>query len=65
MDWEEGFADGTFASAKKGVMRWSDQARQGHQAHGARRWTDLPLAVDIDSASPAEVNLIEPLIDEP
>jgi len=24
----------------------------------------LPLAVDVDSASPAEVNLIEPLIDE-
>ena len=24
----------------------------------------LPLAVDVDSASPAEVGLIEPLIDE-
>jgi transposase len=26
--------------------------------------TGLPLAVDVDSASPAEVSLIEPLIDE-
>ena len=39
LDWEETFADGSFASAKKGPMRWKDQRREGYQVDGGSRWS--------------------------
>ncbi len=43
VDWEQGFADGTFASAKKGEISSSHQARQGVQAHGLGGWTRFAI----------------------
>lgn len=34
LDLSECFIDGTFIVAKKGAQRGSDQAGQGHEAHG-------------------------------
>src|SRR4051794_14744786 len=38
IDWEQGFADGTFASAKKGRSDRSYETGQGNQAHAPGRW---------------------------
>jgi len=35
---DEAFVDATFASAKRGLCRWSDQAWQGHQDRRYRLW---------------------------
>lgn len=37
LDWSEAFADGSFASAKKGRWRWKDQTRQGNKVDGGGR----------------------------
>ena len=42
LDWEETFADGSFASAKKGPMRWKDQRREGYKVDGGGRWPGSP-----------------------
>ena len=36
--WDECFADGSFAPAKKGGRRRQDQERQGHEVDGGGRW---------------------------
>jgi transposase len=47
LDWREAFADGSFAPAK-GAERVDSQG--------------VPLGIRLDSASPAEVNLLEPTL---
>jgi transposase len=70
LDLSECFIDGTFVAARKGGMRWSDQAGQRYEAHG-RSWAvatvadraGLPLAVCAASASPHEVRLVAATLD--
>jgi hypothetical protein len=49
--------------SKIGRFDWSDQARQGTKLRLLVDGAGLPLALDVDGASPAEVTLIEPLLD--
>jgi hypothetical protein len=53
-----------FLLQKKGRTGRQDQARQGHQDHGAHRWPWLALGALIANATPHEVTLIEPLLAE-
>ena len=60
LDLKEGLIDGSFASAKKGALRWEKPSG----ARGQRSWrsplvTSLPLAVTVDSASPHESRLVD------
>jgi len=60
LDWSECFADGSFAPAKKGALRRKDRAGQGHEVDGGgRRQRGVPLGIHLDSASSAEVALLE------
>lgn len=52
--WDEYFADGSFAWAKKGIQRGQDQKGQGHEVNGF-----TPLGAYLDLAFPAEVTLVE------
>lgn len=36
--WDECFADGSFAPAKRGARGWETQAGQGHEVDGGGRW---------------------------
>ncbi len=38
LDWEECFADGSFAPAKKGALRRENQTRKGYKVDGGGRW---------------------------
>ena len=65
VDWEEGFADGTFASAKKGAI--SSVRPSGARAPSSCAWSTAPACrwpSTSTCASPAEVTLIEPLLDQ-
>jgi transposase len=65
VNWDEGFADGTVRLDEKGGDRVGPTKRgKGSKLMLLVDGAGLPLAIDIDSASPAEVTLIEPLLDE-
>lgn len=58
--WDEAFADGTFAPAKKGGLKVGKTKKgKGTKIMMITDGEGLPLAAHIDSASPAEVTLIE------
>ena len=63
LDWSEGFVDATFATAKKGGIASATHKRgKGARSWSFRRqWT--PAGHRRESASVAEVNLIEKLLD--
>ena len=42
LEWEETFADGSFASAKKGSMRRQDQTWKRYEVDGGGRWPGSP-----------------------
>ena len=64
INWNEGFADGTFASAKKrGDFVGKTKRGKGNRIMVLSDGNGLPFAVDVDSANCAEVNLIERLLD--
>ena len=61
--WDETMADGTFSPAKKGGLASASTTRgKGTKIMLLVDGRGTPLGVDIASASPAEVQLIEPLL---
>jgi transposase len=60
IDWGEAFADGSFASAKKGGEKVGKTKRgKGTKLMMITDGTGIPLSLTLESASPAEVTLIE------
>lgn len=59
LDWHEVFADGTFSSAKKWFRGRKDQTRKGAKLMVVADGAGVPLGVQLASASPHEVTLIE------
>src|SRR5437762_1171810 len=60
LDVSETFIDGTFASAKKGVLAWVKRSgEKGPKIMAIADSSGLPLAVSIASASPHEGTLVE------
>ena len=63
IDWEEALADGTFARAKGGACVGNTKCGKGSKIMVLTDGQGLPLSAEVHSASPAEVTLIEDLID--
>ena len=42
LEWEETFADGSLAPAKKGALCRQDQTRKGYEVDGGGRWPENP-----------------------
>lgn len=62
--WDECFADGTFASAKKGGPKVGKTKRgKGSKLMVLVDGKGTPLGVHVDSASPAEVKLLKPMME--
>jgi hypothetical protein len=61
---EEAFADAAFASFKKEACRRPHPSRQGTEIIAVASGNSLPLAVSVDSASPAECQLVEYVLAE-
>ena len=60
LNWHEVFADGTFASAKKGVPRCGKTKRgKGTKLMVVADGQGVPIGVELASASPHECTLIE------
>ncbi len=60
IDVEECFIDGTFASAKKGVVELARLKRgKGSKLMAVANSTGLPIAMSVGCASPYEVTLVE------
>jgi transposase len=63
--WSEAFADGTFAAAKKGGRKVGKTRKgKGTKIMMLTDGEGTPLAVHLDSASRAEVNLIEQTLEK-
>jgi transposase len=59
---EEAFVDASFASAKKGVRRWPTRRGKGTKIVAVAADNSLPLAVSVQSGSPAECQLVEEVL---
>ena len=60
LDLDEGFVDGSFESAKKGGLAvWPTKRGKGTKIMAIAAVTSLPLAVNVDSASPHESQLLD------
>lgn len=59
---DEAFVDATFASAKRGLRSWTDKRGKGMTIIAIASCDGLPLALSVDSASPAECRLVETVL---